>query len=397
MMFFWGEGKMKKLFYLFAVTFAAAQLAAAPAGTPNPAAQKTPESSALATGAEARELPGAFWVKGGPVKIADFRGKMPTVLFFWTFHQASVNEIPRIVAAAKEFEGKAGFIGVGCDDPQRLKNFLYLKDFNFPVLADDRLLLVNTYLRRTDRTPIAVVIDRDGRLAWRGRVAGLSPILKEMIAGKFDLKEEIRREQCGMELGKALALKDYEKALKISADELARYPDNFELLSLRAGIHCRGTKKPQDAIAELDDAIRRRPGVLPIYELKLKVIRSAKLDAQLTDFYRQVIAGFAEKPMVLIKFAEDELKRPLDESHPEHFCNLIRAAYASKGCKNEQERALVSISYARMCHLLGRPELALAAAKEAVVRLGDANQDLKKELLVYVSYYRKLVEISRQL
>ena len=393
MMFFRGEEKMKKIFCLLVVALAAALPAAE---APKPAA-KAPESTALATGAEVKELPGAYWVKGQPVKLSEFRGKMPVVLFFWTFHQASVNEIPRIVAAAKEFEGKAGFIGIGCDDPQRLKNFLYLKDFNFPVLADDRLVFVNTFLRRPDRTPIAVVIDRDGRLAWRGRVVGLSAVLKEMLAGKFDLAEEIRREKCGTELGRALAVKDYDTALRISADELKRYPDNFELLSLRAGIFCRGAKKPEAAIAEIDEAIRRHPGQLPLYELELKVIRAAKLDDKLGGFYRKVAADFAEKPMVLIKLADDELKRPLDESHPEHFCNLIRAAYASKGCRNEQEKALVSISYARMCHLLGRPDLALAAAKEAVTRLGGANKELQKELLIYVTYYRKLVEISRQL
>ena len=390
--------KMKKTLCWFVVVLTAVRLAAAPGVTPKSSAAAVPAGKpALATGADAGELPGAFWVKGGPVKLSEFRGKMPVVLFFWTFHQASVNEIPRIVAAAKEFEGRAGFIGIGCDDPQRLKNFMYLKEFNFPVLADDRLLFVNAFLRRTDRTPVAVVIDRDGRLAWRGRVAALSGVLKEMLAGRFDLNEEIRREKCGAELGRALALKDYDKALRISADELKRYPDNLELLSLRAGIFCRGTGKPEDAVAELDGAIKRHPGKLPLYELKLKVLRAAKLDSLLGDFYRQVAADFSEKPMVLIKFAEDEFKRPLDESHPEHFCNLIRAAYASKGCRNEQEKALVSISYARMCHLLGRADLALAASKEAVVRLGGADKELQKELLIYVSYYRKLVEISRQL
>jgi len=380
---------MKKTFFWFAAVLAAALVAAAEPGAA--------ERPALATGAAAEEIPGSFWVKGKPVKLAQFKGKMPVVLFFWTFHQASVNEIPRIAAAAKEFAGKAAFIGVGCDDPQRLRNFLYLKEFDFPVLADDRLLLVNTYLRRSDRTPIAVVIDRDGRLAWRGRVAGLSAVLKEMLAGKFDLAEEIRREKFGEEIGRALAAKDHAKALELSAAELVRYPDNLELLALRAGIFCRGVGKPREAIAELDGAIARHPDRLALYELKLKVIRAAKLDDALEAFCRQVAAGFAEKPMVLIKFADDEFKRPIDESHPEHFCKLICAAYASKGCRDGRERALVSLSYARMCHLLGRADLAYIAAKEAVKRLGDGDRELRKELLIYVNYYRKLVEISRQL
>jgi len=395
---------MKKFFtFSLLAGLTAASAIAAPAAKKSqakaPAAASTVISAPqiVATGGIAPELPGAVWVSGKPVKLADFKGKQHVVLFFWTFQQSSFDAIPKINAMAKEYQGRGiAFIGIGCNEPKQLKGFLKMRSFDFPVMADDRLLALNRFLRLEDRVPVAVVVDKSGRLVWRGRCENLPRVLNELISGKFDLADEIRREKFSKELSSAMRKKDYDSVLRLSEAELKRHPGNVELLSLRAGVFTQIQKKPEKALQELDAAIAGNLRNLPLYELKLKVLRISKKDNDLSGFYRQIIANFGDMPLVLLKFADGELSRPISENRPEHFCNLVRAAYRSTGCKTEKERGIVAIAYARMCHLAGRPDLALAAAKKSASMLKN-EKELYQETLAYIRYYKTLMDIAKQL
>jgi peroxiredoxin len=367
-----------------------------------PAAENT--YKALATGSEMLPLPPCEWIKGDAVDIAAMKGKKPVVLFFWTLHQDSVNILPVVSSLFNEYKDKVAFVGIGCDSADELKRFIYLDKIEFPVAADSELVALNTFLRRFDRTPAFVVVTREGKIAWRGNPAAARVVIREVVEDKFDIPEAIRREKFSQEITEAMRIQDYEKILSLSAEELKRNPDNIEILALRSGVLCRGLKDKARALREIDGVIARNKGKLPYYELKFKILQVDPEDGAMRDFYRLIATDFADQPMILLEFAELELKKPIEKSKPEFYCNLVRAAYRSNGCKSDAERAMVALSYARMCHLLGRTDLAYEAAKKAVAEKisdSDAKSEqaakLRQEMLIYVKYYHSLLEISRQL
>ena len=350
---------------------------------------------AVATGDLVPELTGA-WSKGGPVRIAEQKGKKVTVLYFWAVNQPSLEDMPRMGEVAKSFANQpVTFVGIGCDAVNKVAEFFRAKELPMPILVDDKLSNLCRFLRPTDRLPLAVIVDREGRLVWRGATPALPPILREVVDGKFDLKEHIRREAFAEKVRTALGKSHYEEALKLIDGELKNYPGNVELISLKANIWTRGLQKPREAVKAVEEGLKAAPREVALYELKIKLLRITRDYAALAKFYDDAIRVFADDPRPLLRFAEMEMQQPLRDNRPELYCKLFKAARASKGLKDDRERGLVELAHARMLFFCGRPELAFAGAKRAAVLLKDSPR--YEEARTMAEFYRRAANVSKQL
>ena len=350
---------------------------------------------AVATGELVPELAGA-WSKGGPVRIAEQKGKKVTVLYFWAVNQPSLEDMPRMGEVAKSFANQpVTFVGIGCDAVAKVTEFFRAKELPMPILVDDKLSNLCRFLRPTDRLPLAVIVDREGRLVWRGATPALPPILREVVDGKFDLKEHIRREAFAEKVRTALGKSHYEEALKLIDGELKNYPGNVELISLKANIWTRGLQKPREAVKAVEDGLKAAPREVALYELKIKLLRITRDYSALAKFYDDAIRVFADDPRPLLRFAEMEMQQPLRDNRPELYCKLFQAARASKGLKDDRERGIVELAHARMLFFCGRPELAFAGAKRAALLLKDTPR--YDEARTMAEFYRRAANVAKQL
>ena len=374
----------KILLLLLSLSLTAALRAAPPAA----------EIPALATGETAPELSGA-WTRGEPVKLADQRGKKLTVLYFWTVSQNTLADLPHFKEAVKRFSGKpVVFVGIGCDEFRKVGKFSEAWKIPVPVLADDQLAMLRRFLRKSDRVPLAVVIDKEGRLVWRGRSAVLPAVLDLIAAGKFDLGENIRREKLSEQISSALARGHYEDALKLIDGELARDPVNPELVSGKALILARDLKRPEDALKTVDAALAAAPKRLALYDLKLRMINLTKMEKLLPEFYDRMCENFADRPVVLLRYGELGMNRPLKEQRPELYCKLISAARRAPKFKDDREKGIVILFYARMLHQCGLPAAAFTETREAMQLLkGKPEYQEAQELYVFFAGMTKMQKL----
>jgi|GEM_PF-1145723 len=353
------------------------------------------QTLAAATGDPAPELDVAAWAQGKEVKLTELKGKKFAVLFFWTISKQGTENFAEMAKLAKEYEKDVAFVGVGIDSADSVRNFVRLKELPFPVAADDKLVSVNLYMRERDRVPMAALIDKSGVLLWRGRPDLLDPVLKEVMAGKFDLKKAIERETFSASVMNAMKIRDYPTVLKLLNSELVLYPDNMELVSLKAKLLGSMMNKPDEALAFLNEMIAKRPKELKLYELALATLRDAHRSQELGTWYDRVIGNFGDQPLLLIGFSQEEMKVPVAELRLDNVLKLCSAAYHAPKFKDNQEKGLVAEEYARVLYFCGRPDKALEVAKESMVLLQGTKAFERAK--TSVTYYSNVVALSKQI
>lgn len=377
---------------VFSAALAALALCFSVHAAPLPA----PGKSAAATGSAAPELDVAAWPQGKPVKLADLKGKKFVVLFFWTLSEQGTKFFPDVARLSKEFEKKdVVFLGVGIDSAESIREFVRLKELPFPVAADDRLNSVNLYMRERDRVPMAAVIDKEGRLVWRGSPAVLEAALNEITTGKYNLKQNIEREIFSQSVMDAMKIRDYPTVLKLLNAELVTYPDNMELISLKTRLLATLLNKPDEALEFLNENIKRDPKNLKLHEMGVIVLRDEQRWSDLTKWFDRIIKEFADQPILLVKFAQQEMNQPVEQLRLENAYKLCRAAYNAPKFKNDREKGFIIGEYARSLYYCGRPDKALEVSKEAMVLLKGTPEFEKAKS--FVTYYNKVLVISRQI
>ena len=373
----------------FAAAICAVTLAAPGAEVRKPAARM------VETGGNAPELAGA-WSKGTPVRLAEQRGKNAVVLYFWAVNQTTLQDMPRFAEITRKYQGKpVTFVGIGCDRPDKVSGFFRVRELPMPVLIDDKFSVRSVFLRPEDRLPAAAIVDREGRLVWRGNPNAVPAILNKVLDGTFDLKEHIRREKFAEKVKAALRKSHYEEAISLIDDELKIHPANVELVALKASLLARALKQPELALKAVDEALKSSPQEIAFHEIKMKLLYSMHDEAGMVRFYADVCRVFADKPLVLMRFAGVEMERPVVDNRPEFYRMLMTAAHDCKNFKDDRERGIVELGYSRMLATCGRPELAVASAERAAELLKDAPE--RKEAETMLAFYRRLAETAKRL
>ena len=353
------------------------------------------EPRMLETGEPVPELAGA-WSRGTPVKFAEQRGKNAVVLYFWTVNQSALQGMPRFAETARKYQGKpVAFVGIGCDRADRVTGFFRARELPMPILIDDRSAIRNLYLHPGDKLPAAAIVDKEGRLVWRGNPNAAAVVLDKVLAGTFDLKEHIRREKFAEKVKAALGKSHYEEAVTLIDGELKLHPANVELVQLKATLLARALKQPELALKALDEALKSAPQEIAFHEIKMKLLFSMHDEPGLARFYAELCRTFADKPLVLMRFAVVEMERPVIDNRPELYRVLMTAARGGGGFKDDRERGIVELGCVRMLLMCGRPDLAADAAERATELLKDAPE--RKEAETMLAFCRRIVDSAKRL
>ncbi|MDI9639385.1 TlpA disulfide reductase family protein [Kamptonema cortianum] len=137
------------------------------------------------------------WIKGDAVKTFE-KGKVYVVDFWTSWYGPCSETIPLLNELAKEYSGKATFIGLNIwEDPNNpeatVREFVRKmgSNMNYAVAMDlpDRTMST-TWLEaaRQEGIPSTFLIDKTGKVAWIGHPFDLAPALKAVLENKFDVK-----------------------------------------------------------------------------------------------------------------------------------------------------------------------------------------------------------------
>ena len=352
-------------------------------------------ADALKTGTALTKLPSPLYLDGSSRTLREFLGSKPLVLLLWEPVPASVNEFAAISDLAARFRDQVGFLGIGIGEPDDLKRFPGALRLGFPVNVDAKGEALRLLRRDGERTPLAVLLDKDGVILWRGRPRQLPVIIRDLTAGKFDLAEQIRLENFTADVNRAVREKKWDLALDLLTAERKRYPKKLDLLSAQLSL-LRKLGRRADALRILHDTQAQFPGNHRLYEMEYQSISDGGDPGELPDFFRRVKRDFAKSPGVLIAFAIAELQLPPDKLDLACVVDLAAAGWAGQHFPDRVTRGLYAMEYARIMHTLGRNDLASRLAAEACSDL-EAQPAQREKARRAHAYYTKMDAISASL
>ncbi len=157
-------------------------------------------SNAAELGDPAAPLKIAEWIKGGPVNLADAKGKQIVVVEFWaTWCPPCRTSIPHLTELARKYKDKdVVIVGVSDEKPAVVKAFVEKMGakMDYVVAIDADNATGEGYMRAYNQNgiPHAFVVDKQGRVVWHGHpMGGLDKVLEELVAGKLDLDKVRKR------------------------------------------------------------------------------------------------------------------------------------------------------------------------------------------------------------
>jgi thiol-disulfide isomerase/thioredoxin/tetratricopeptide (TPR) repeat protein len=183
----------------------------------------------LSIGDPAPKLEVTDWVKGGPLDLAQVKGKNIVVLEFWaTWCGPCVHSVPTLTKLQQTYADKGvTIVGVTSQDPdnslEKVKKFVGKQGdkLGYTIAFDKEGQTDKAYMEAAGQEgiPTVFVIDRAARVAWIGHPEdGLEQVLADLVGGKYDI--ELARKKYGLERDMMAATYegDAERVVKL-ADE----------------------------------------------------------------------------------------------------------------------------------------------------------------------------------
>ena len=165
------------------------------------AATVGPPPHSLVVGDNAPALKVADWEKGGPITME--KGKVYVIEFWATWCGPCKQTIPHLTEFAKQFAGKATFVGVsiledqnppaqGETIPGRVAAFVKNEgdEMNYHVAREtDDQYMRKGWLEAAGQSgiPCAFIVDQNDKIAWFGHpLDNMDKVLQQVIDGKYD-------------------------------------------------------------------------------------------------------------------------------------------------------------------------------------------------------------------
>ena len=351
--------------------------------------------AAVHIGEAAPELADCVWVKGNAVNLSQLSKERPVVVFFWNIGYASNQELNALLPVVKQWEKQATFVAVGCDDEEKLRNFFRLPQLPFAVAADVRLTNLRNYLLDNEQIPLALVIAPGGKVAWRGKCAGLPAVLEQIHSGKYDLDSAARREKFFLALEIAMKNSDFNQALALVNVELGCSPDDLELFIFKLNLLEKKLNDVSAAQTEINRAIERNQRQAPLYELKLQSLRKHKQLDKIFPVIDAITKIFASDYVVLSHFLALEIQQPPELSCPRGVIRLGRAVAALPRYADNRQKAMSKILLAQALNYCGAPEKSAQAVAEARKLFTDPRDIERADAML--RHYQELAEVQKNL
>ncbi len=195
----------------------------------------------LKIGDPAPAIASATWIKGTPVKAFE-KGKLYAVEFWATWCAPCKESIPHLTELARTYKGKVTVIGMDIWETQKagsgdtlpkVKAFVKAQGpkMGYRVAADGSDgRIADAWMKAAGEggIPCAFLVDREGRVAWIGHPSALESVLKEELAGTYDLAGARTRRETELEItrpiGEAMAAKKYAEAAKAIEAAMEKRP-----------------------------------------------------------------------------------------------------------------------------------------------------------------------------
>ncbi|MBX7134608.1 MAG: redoxin family protein [Fimbriimonadaceae bacterium] len=169
------------------------------------------QDGTLRVGSAAPPMKVAKWIKGNPVENLD---KGVYVVEFWaTWCGPCKTSIPHITELAKKYAGKVAFAGISVweqkpDDVKNVEDFVTgMGDkMDYSVAVDGGpAIMATTWMKAANQNgiPTAFIV-KDGKVQWIGHPMSMEEPLGQVVAGKFDVNEQIKKDQAQGEIEEAM-------------------------------------------------------------------------------------------------------------------------------------------------------------------------------------------------
>ena len=352
-------------------------------------------AAVAATGDTAPNIQSPIWLDGKVYRLAEYKNQKDVVLFIWSPDQRALTEIPNMNRIAKQYaDSSTVFLGIGNANADILKKFPGIAKLNFPVCADHNRATANLYLRSFDRLPLAVVINKAGKICWRGSIRQVPAVLSQLRAGKFNLAERIRTEKFSFAVSEAIKAKKFDEANKLIYAEWEKHPTNKELLGMYLLISGRHLNRYDDAFKMIDLAHQKNPASWEIGEMEFQLICAARQNKKLDEFNKRMIAVHGKNPAVMIKFASIFSRLPVKEMQIAHVHSFLSSGWRNGKFKDDAAKAEYAIEYAKLMHTFGRADIALKLAMYAEKKLKGKAAEGAADAVIY---YKKILANSAKL
>lgn len=350
----------------------------------------------VATGASAPEIPAKEWLDTKTHTIAEFKNRKVVVLFIWDLDHNGLAAIRGMNQLAKLFPAKdVACFGIANAPTMEALRYPGVKTLPFPVCADGERKTAKLYQRSYDALPLAVVIDRNGKVNWRGSVQQVPVTVKRILNGKFDLEEHIRAEKFSSALKKAVRSKDFAEADRLVRAEWSRTPKKLDLLSMLLVINFRHLKKVDEAFKLIEDAHKKIPKNPRVAELELQlIINTGRADTHLANFCKQAIADHGHDPDVMKKFATLASGLKAKEFNIAVVHAFMQSGWHNGKFAKKTDKVDYALDYAKLMHNFCRPELSYKLALWAKQNSDDPD---KQGISGAVIYYQKIMQNSSKL
>ena len=154
-------------------------------------------------GAPAAPLDIEFWGKGGPVNMAEGKGKHIYVIDFWaTWCAPCIAAVPHLTELARKFRDQ-GVILISVNSTEEKKDVEgFVKEqgdkVDYIVALDREGKTSKGYMDvyGVETIPHTFVIDKAGNMVWHGNPRnGLEEVLQELVDGTYDVEKVKQREK----------------------------------------------------------------------------------------------------------------------------------------------------------------------------------------------------------
>ena len=371
---------MKRLFVALSVILLAAEFCAA---------------SPVPVGGKVEKLAFDVWYQNKSVPLKDWLGKKIIAVLFVTTAEPDPGTLRTVEKMAVRLKkDNVGIFLVANGLPKNAANVPGWKNLKLPVAFDLKSGLFKQLGGDFARVPFWAVITEKQELAWRGEVNLLPALIRELKSGRYKVADAARREAFTQKLTPLMKNKKYLEAVNLISQEQKFDPANAELLGLKCNLLWRRLKQPKAALAEVEKAINAAPGEFHLYDFKLRLQRQAMPELPEMPVFRQMAERFAGKPAVLMGEVKKEMARSLDAMNPEGVYLLAGTAAAAKKFSTRSEEGLAHLSYARILHYCGRPDLAVPEAEKAEKLLTGRQKKMAEAVR---KHFEKIRDISRKI
>ena len=349
----------------------------------------------LEIGKPAPELKISHWVKNGPVKLADGKGKNIYVIEFWaTWCMPCRMSIPHLSEIQKKYKDKGVVVvGISHEKLSDVDSFVKAqKNMNYNVAADPEGTTYGKYMSGIPGIPHAFIVDREGILVWSGHPMQMDRVLDRLVAGTFDPAMEEKTENLQKTFEDSLQHNDIKKGFETAKQLIFLKPNNKRLLKFL--VYMFNVKHaPEEAKTFFDKLITAHPDKEQPYLAKLRFLTGLgdrKGAAVLADRYIEQFHDNAKNLDSIARILVTEI--PLRLRLPAQALAAARQAVKVTPSDNKMLAGVHLATLARCYYEVGRLDKAIELQEKAVALMGDGHEAHSNSAIL--DYYKAAMRIG---